>query len=95
MFQDDPATSQGEIEQMIKSRHDASVINLKVDSDGKSVDPFGTALRVQHQIVNGKAITCVMSAGPDREFGTGDDIGFKHERERETKPQGSLPASSS
>jgi hypothetical protein len=84
-FQSHPDTTQDEIDRMIKSQHETSNINLKIDPNGKAVDPFGTAFRVEHQIQPGKSITTVTSAGPDRDFGTGDDISFKHERE--TEPQ--------
>ena len=92
MFHSNPATTQDEIDQMIKSQHDASNINLKIDPNGKAVDPFGTAFRVEHQIQSGKLITTVTSAGLDREFGTGDDISFQHERgtEPQQSPAGDL-----
>jgi hypothetical protein len=80
MFHSDPSTPQGDIEQMIKSQHDASNINLEIDPNGRAVDPFGTAFRVQHRAEAQKSITTVVSAGPDRRFGTRDDIIFKHER---------------
>lgn len=90
MFHSDPATSQDEIDQMIKSQHDASNINLGIDSNGKTIDLFGTAFRVQHQAGNRKSITTVVSAGPDREFGTADDVHFEHERETESEDEDSL-----
>jgi hypothetical protein len=80
MFHENPATTQDEIDQMIKFQHDASNINLKIDPNGKVVDPFGTALRVEYQVQYGVSITTVTSAGPDREFGTKDDIQFVHKR---------------
>ena len=85
MFENNPATTQDEIDRMIKSQHEASNINLRIDSNGKAIDPFGTAFRVEHQIQPGKSITTVTSAGPDHNFGTEDDITFTHETE--TKPQ--------
>ena len=80
MFHRDPATSQADIDQMIRSQHDASNINLEIDSMGRAVDPFGKAFRVQHRVERQKSITTVVSAGPDRKFDTRDDIIFKHER---------------
>ena len=87
MFQANPATTQAELDQMIKSQHEASNINLKINPNGKAVDPFGTAFRVEHQVRTGKSITTVTSAGPDREFGTKDDISFKHETKTEPQPE--------
>lgn len=69
---------------MIKSLHEASVINLKIDSIGKAVDPYGTAFRLENRISANKSITSVVSAGPDREFGTRDDISGNHERKTES-----------
>jgi hypothetical protein len=83
MFQSNPSTTQDEIDRMIKSQHEASNINLRIDPNGKAVDPFGTAFLVEHQVQSGKSNTTVTSAGPDCEFGTEDDISFEHERESE------------
>lgn len=85
MFHDHPAATKGELDQMIKSQNESSNINLKMDGLGRAVFPFGTSFRTEHQTRSGMAITTVTSVGPDREFGTGDDIRFK--QERETKPQ--------
>ena len=85
MFHTNPATTQDEIQRMIKFQHDASNINLKIDPNGKAVDPFGTAFRVLHRVQSGVSITTVTSAGPDREFATEDDIQFTHKRK--TRPQ--------
>lgn len=81
MFQRDPDTTENDIQQKIKSLHRASVINLKIDASGKAVDPFGTAFRVDCSIQSGMSVTTVTSAGPDRQFGTEDDIQFVHETE--------------
>ena len=80
LFGKNPATTNDEIERKITFLHEASVINLKIDSNGKPVDPFGTPFQVENRISAGNAITTVVSAGPDREFGTRDDISGTHER---------------
>lgn len=80
LFGKNPATTNDEIEQKIKFLQEASVINLKIDSNGKPVDPYGTPFQVENRISSGNAITTVVSAGPDREFGTQDDISGTHER---------------
>ncbi len=80
MFQSNPATTHDDIQQMIKSQHEASNINLKTDPNGKAVDPFGSAFRVDHKIQSGMSVITVVSAGPDRQFGTEDDIQFIHKQ---------------
>ena len=71
--------ARAELDAMIKRLHDASVINLAIDDKGRAVDPFGTAFRVEHEARAQTAVTTVTSAGPDRRFGTRDDIQFVHE----------------
>ena len=78
LFGKDPDTTDDEIEQKIKFLHEASVINLMIDSNGKAVDPFGTPFQVENRKSPGESITTVVSAGPDREFGTRDDISGTH-----------------
>lgn len=78
LFGKDSGTTDDEIERKIKSLHEASVINLQIDSNGKAVDPFGTPFQVENQKSAGKSTTTVVSAGPDREFGTRDDITGSH-----------------
>ena len=85
MFIGNPATTPEEIEATIKHLHDASVINLRINQSGKAVDPFGTPFRVQYERHPETSVTTVTSAGPDRRFGTTDDIRFVHEVE--CKPQ--------
>jgi hypothetical protein len=86
MFQRNPATTQDEIDLMIKFQHEASNINLKINPNGKAVDPFGTPFRVERHFQAGTALTTVTSAGPDRRFGTRDDIQFVHKREAMPPP---------
>ena len=86
MFLRNPTATQDEIDDMINSQHEASNINLQIDANGKAVDPFGTPFRVEHLVLSSNSITTVTSAGPDREFGTADDITFKHERRMEPQP---------
>ncbi|NNM30649.1 MAG: hypothetical protein HKO57_14100 [Akkermansiaceae bacterium] len=79
LFEKDPDATPDEVARMIKSLHAASVINIKIASDGEVVDQFGTAFQVERRGGAGKSFITVTSAGPDGEFGTPDDIGFKHE----------------
>ena len=74
IFQENPDTTDEDMDTMIKYLHESSVINLKIDQLGNAVVPFGTAFRVEHRIESDVAITTVTSGGPDREFGTDDDI---------------------
>jgi len=76
LYTDNPNTSQEDIEELIKWLHDASVINLKVNNEGKAVDPFGIPFRVEYEKKPDRSITTVTSAGPDQAFGTEDDIIF-------------------
>ena len=87
MFESNPATTQQEIEARIRELHEASVINLEVDAAGRDVGPYGTAFRVEHRAEGGTAVTTVTSAGPDRAFGTEDDIRFTDKRETPAAPE--------
>jgi len=62
--------SPAEIEKLARVLIDGRVINASFDSNGKPADLYGTAFRVT---ANGSAVTA-SSAGPDRVFGTEDDI---------------------
>ena len=79
MFENNPATTQDEIDRMINHHHEASNINLRIDPTGKAVDPFGTAFRIHFRIEESLLVTTVTSAGPDHRFGTEDDIQFVNE----------------
>lgn len=88
LLEQNPGATDDEIARLIKSLHEASVINLEIDSNGKAVDPFGKAFRVTNQTSASKSIVTVVSAGPDREFGTRDDISGTHERKLEPQQGG-------
>jgi hypothetical protein len=83
MLHENPATTDDAIAQMILAQHEASNINLGVDETGRAVDLFGTVFRVEYEVRPDAAVTTVTSAGPDREFGTKDDISFAHKRQNE------------
>jgi hypothetical protein len=78
LFEDDPECPRDKVDELIKQLHEASVINLRIDATGKAVDPYGTAFRVEHEVEDGSATTTVTSAGPDRRFGTRDDIQYSY-----------------
>jgi hypothetical protein len=59
-----------EIEGNIRKLIDAGVINASFDRDGQPADVYGTPFRVS---LSGSLLTA-SSAGPDRIFGTDDDI---------------------
>ncbi len=85
LYANNPNVTQKDIDHMVWNLHKASVINLAIDSGGKAVDPFGTGFRIGHQDLPEKSRTTAMSAGPDRRFGTEDDIRFVYEREKEPR----------
>ena len=51
-----------------------SVISADIDSQGRTVDLFGTPFQIHLENVANQHITIVTSAGPDRQFDTLDDI---------------------
>lgn len=86
LYGENPGATAEEIDGVIRYLHNASVINLRIDPSGKAVDPFGTPFRAQHDQRTEASVTTVTSAGPDRRFGTGDDIRFVHEVVRDGAP---------
>ena len=64
-----------EIEDNIRKLVDAGAIAASFDRNGRSTDVYGTPFRVT---IHGRLVTA-SSAGPDRSFGTADDIDFTAE----------------
>lgn len=68
-----------DINARIKYLLDASVVNIRLDKDGKPVDEYGNPFQVTYEITQDKiTVTCV-SLGPDGEEGTPDDIVFVYD----------------
>jgi len=66
----DLAALQAELEHALVDNHRASVACVWLDADGRPVDVWGTPFRGRFE----RAWVRCESAGPDREFGTRDDI---------------------
>jgi len=86
LFAKNPEATADDIDRMIKFQDEVHNLHLKVNSEGKAVDSFGQAFQVVNRVEADRIITTVISAGPDREFETGDDINSTAVRKKE--PQG-------
>jgi hypothetical protein len=65
-----------EIEAIFIRHHEASVSPVWLDEDGRPVDAWGTHFRVAYgKNGSGVWVRCE-SAGPDRKFGTTDDLSY-------------------
>lgn len=77
LYERNPLATPQEVEDLILHLHKASVINLTVSPEGKPLDPFGTPFQVSKVGADrgerGPLIS-VRCAGPDRRFGTSDDL---------------------
>jgi hypothetical protein len=76
LYRKNPVVTQEDLERRILKLHYASVINLKLDGAGKPVDPFGKPFQIRNVRLGSVSETTVISAGPDRQFGTRDDIRY-------------------
>jgi hypothetical protein len=65
------------IQQVFVHHHRASVSPIWFDNAGNPVDAWGTPFRVSHDQAQPVAWVLCESAGPDREFGTADDLRFR------------------
>jgi len=63
-----------DVEDAIRSLIRASVILGKIGPDQKPLDPYGTPYRVNYGRDGSTRKVTVTSAGPDRAFGTADDL---------------------
>jgi hypothetical protein len=63
--------TQSEVDAVVRRLHDASVSPVWFTEDGRPVDAWGTPFRAVPHGADG--VSCE-SAGPDRVFGTSDDI---------------------
>jgi hypothetical protein len=68
------------IRQVFIINHQSSTSEIWFDAAGNPVDAWGTSFRVTHDQGNPVAWVLCESAGPDREFGTRDDLFYKAER---------------
>ena len=62
------------IDAAICQLHNAGVTGVALATAGKPVDLYGTPFRVSHAVAGMRHIVTATSAGPDRVFGTSDDI---------------------
>jgi hypothetical protein len=74
LFEEDPAATPDDVDRAILRLARASVIHAAGGADGGPVDPWGTPFRIGREIAGAERITTAASAGPDRRFGTEDDL---------------------
>jgi hypothetical protein len=77
LYEENPLATPNDVEELILHLHHASVINLTVSPEGKPLDPFGTPFQVSKADADRgtrRLLISVRCAGPDRRFGTSDDI---------------------
>ncbi len=67
------------IKQVFITHHNASVSPIWFDDLGNPVDAWGTPFRVSYDQARPVAWVLCESAGPDRSFGTSDDLSFRSE----------------
>jgi len=70
-----------EVSETIKSLIHAGVIHGGFDRNQKATDAYDTPFRVTHYTAGKKHVVTATSAGPDRVFGTPDDIARSAETE--------------
>lgn len=63
-----------DVEEAIRTLIRGSVIAGKIGADQKPLDPYGTPYRLTYAREGSTRKVTVTSAGPDRTFGTADDI---------------------
>ena len=76
LYRKNPVVTREDLDQRILVLHKAGVINLKLDEAGKPIDPFGSPFQIRNVRLGSVSETTVISAGPDRQFGTSDDIRY-------------------
>ena len=73
-FQKNPQATPEEVHAFMVDAGSAAGITLPVDPEGRPRDRFGTPFRVERHLAGKEWVVTVTSAGPDRVFGTSDDI---------------------
>jgi hypothetical protein len=73
-FRENPQAKPEAIEAFMLQSASAAGCDLRVDPAGRPVDWFGTPFRVERERIGMEWVVTVTSAGPDRVFGTPDDI---------------------
>jgi hypothetical protein len=77
-LQDNPGgMTAAEVEAVFVRHHKASVSPIWLDADGRPVDAWGTHFRVAFGGEGPGVWVRCDSAGPDRAFGTSDDLSFE------------------
>jgi hypothetical protein len=72
--------TQQEMEQVFTNHHDASVSPIWFDAARRPVDAWGTHFRITYDSSHPAAWVLCESAGPDRVFGTEDDLSYRTEK---------------
>ena len=74
IYLENPAATSADVEARLRLLHDASITHVVLDPAGKPVDLYGTPFQVRREVKGNQQTVTATSAGPDRRFGTGDDI---------------------